>query len=88
VSAPGRQRLRPGAPFNGSQGWGGYDPSDNPDDPHDGDYEVGDGAPTVGPLPPNLIAGDVGDVDADFDGGGGDGYSAGDFADIPDNIIV
>jgi hypothetical protein len=44
-------------------------------------YSVGDGPPAVGPLPDNVIGGDIGSVAASFDGG----Y---DHGDVPGNIFT
>jgi hypothetical protein len=41
-----------------------------------------------GELPCNIQGGEVGEVNADFDKGGDDGYDAGDFGDIAPNIHV
>ena len=48
-----------------------WDPNSPPTDPHKDDYETGDGPPSTGPVPSNIIAGDgsIGDVDADFSDG-------------------
>jgi hypothetical protein len=56
-------------------------PAHPPTDPHDEDFEDGDGPPLTGPVPENIdgVGDDVGDVDADFGGG----YDCGD---VPDNI--
>ena len=79
---------RPSVPFKGAEAWGSYDPSSSPDDSHNEPFEVGDGPPSTGELPPNVIDGDVGSVAADFDEGGDDGYDASSFGPVPENIIV
>ncbi len=53
-----------GGTFAGSKGWGNYDPSDSPDDPHDEGYEVGiDGTPGAGPVPDNIVNDGGGEFD-------------------------
>lgn len=54
-------------------------------DPHDGPLvaEVGDGPPATGPVPDNIVCGDVGTVAATFADN-----SADDFGVVPDNIVA
>jgi hypothetical protein len=37
------------------QWFGKWSPSASPDDPHETPFEVGDGAPETGPVPPNIV---------------------------------
>jgi hypothetical protein len=64
-----------------------WEPSDTEQDPHDDDFDDGDYQDAAA-VPSNIVTGPIGDVDADFDDGGDDGYSADDFGDVPENIIV
>jgi hypothetical protein len=64
-------------------------PYAEPIDPHDQHVELPNGdPPSIGPVPENIVAGAIGQVDADFDSGGDDGYDASDFGPIADNIVV
>ncbi len=86
-----RRAQPPGAPpthradsFTGTQGWGDYDPSSSPDDPHDEPFtDIGADIvpPDAAPVPSNIVDDGHFDVAADFGGG----YDAGE---IPDNIVV
>jgi hypothetical protein len=62
--------------FTGTQGWGDYDPSGSPDDPHDEPFDDIDDdlKPVDGDVPDNIIGdGDIGDADAGFDADSLDG---------------
>jgi hypothetical protein len=51
-------------------------------------FDVGDGPPTVGPVPENILGGGDFGVPVEFDSGGDDGFDAGDFGPVADNIVV
>ncbi len=63
VPLPAQRALPPGearkGSFTGTEGWGDYNPSASPNDPHDEPYDMGmvGHMPNSGPVPDNIVGG-------------------------------